>query len=314
MDIRIIHYFISVYEERNFTKAAERMHVVQSALSMQVRNLEDELKTPLFERLPRGLEPTIAGRRFYELCVPIARNIASAKQEIFDLMEGKRVTGSLRIGLTSSVCQGILGAVLAEFYEQYPNVDITVVEAYSRNVTELLQAGSLDVGLGALPLDRHSLVCRLGFTDKYVLVSGRPINGPSMTPCDLFLMNDMKLVIPSDRHLLGSTIMDYISSRQIRPKSVLKIDGMVATLESVRNSDWGAICLVNSIIDQLDSDKLFFYPLINPKIQFDLYLLHDLRYPLTLAARRFIEIVEIKLGDAQQVWAEAVRTRTPATV
>jgi DNA-binding transcriptional LysR family regulator len=312
MDIRIIHYFISVYEERSFTKAAERMHVVQSALSMQMRNLEDELKTPLFERNPRGIEPTIAGRRFYELCVPIARNIASAKQEIFDLMEGKRVTGSLRIGLTSSVCQGVLGSVLLEFYDQYPNVDITVVETYSRNVTELVQAGSLDVGLGALPLDRNSLACQLGFTDKYVLVSGRQINGPSFTACDLFNMNDVKLIIPSERHLLGSTIMNYITSGQIKPKSVLKIDGMVATLEAVRNSDWGAVCLVNSIVDQLDSDKLFFYPMINPKMQFDLYLLHDLRYPLTLAARRFVTILENKLREAQEVWVEAVRTRTSA--
>ena len=305
MDIKAIHYIIAVYEEKSFTRAAERMHVVQSALSMQIRNLEDELGASLFQRSRKGLHPTTAGRRLYELCVPIAQDLATAKQEIFDLVEGKRVTGSLRVGLTSSMCQGILGSVLNEFYNLYPNVELTVIESYARNITDLVQAGMLDVGLGAMPLETNSLSCRLGFTDQYILVSSAPINGPTLTPCDLFAMPELKLVIPSERHLLGSTIGGFIRAGQMRPKSVMRIDGMVATLESVRHSDWGAICLVNSILDQINSSKLFFYPIVQPKIQFNLYLLHDSRNPPTLAARRFTELFERRLNEAQPVWSRS---------
>jgi DNA-binding transcriptional LysR family regulator len=307
VDIRIIHYFISVYEERSFTKAAERVHVVQPALSMQIRNLEDELGTALFERNPRGVEPTIAGRRFYELCVPIARNIATAKQEILDLVQGERVTGSLRIGLPSSVCVGVLGSVLNEFYGQYPNVDITVMEAYSRNLTEQVHSGFLDVALGAMPVEHNSLACRPGFRDKFVLVSGEPINGASFTPCDLAEMTNLKLVIPSERHFLGSTMMDYILSGQISPKRVMKIDGTIATMESVRNSDWGAVCQVTAVVGEVATNKLYLYPIVNPAIHFDLYLLHDPRRPLTLAARRFVEILQKKLEEVHALWAEASR-------
>lgn len=303
MDIRAIQYFICAYELGSFTKAAEKMNVVQSALSMQIRNLEDELRTQLFERSNRKVEPTIAGRRLYELCVPIERSVATAKQEMFDLVEGKTVTGSLRVGLTSSMCQGILGNVLQEFYALYPKVELTVTESYARNITELVQSGELDVGLGAMPLEANSLSCTLGFTDQYILVSGKPINGPTLSPCDLFAMNDLKLVIPSERHLLGSTIMDFVRTGQMKPASILRIDGMVATLDSVRNSDWGAICLVNSIRDQLGVGSLFFYPIINPKIQFNLYLLYDRRKPVTLAARRFTEMFERKLKEAQPLWS-----------
>jgi DNA-binding transcriptional LysR family regulator len=305
MDVRGIHYFISVYEERSFTRAAERMHVVQSALSMQIRNLEEELRTPLFERAQRGLVPTIAGRRFYELCVPIARSISSARQEIFDLVEGTRVTGSLRIGLTSSMCKNVLGNVLEAFHALYPNVEVAVTEAYARNITELVQSGALDVGLGAMPLDNHSLSCELGFTDEYVLVSGQAINGPTGTPCDLATMKELTLVIPSERHLLGSTMLNHIASGRISPKAVLKIDGTVATLESVRHSGWGAICLMNSVADKLDASDTFIYPIANPKMQFDLYLLHDLRNPLTLAARRFIEMFGNRLKEVKSLWSDA---------
>jgi DNA-binding transcriptional LysR family regulator len=311
MDVRIIHYFISVYEERSFTKAAERVHVVQPALSMQIRNLEDELGTPLFERNPRGVEPTIAGRRFYELCVPIARNIATAKQEILDLVQGERVTGSLRIGLPSSVCHGVLGSVLNEFYSQYPNVDITVMEAYSRNLTEQVHSGFLDVALGAMPIEHNSLACRPGFRDKFVLASGQPINGASFTPCDLSQMKNLKLVIPSERHFLGSTMLDYIMSGQISPVRVMKIDGTIATLESVRNSDWGAICQVTAVISELATKKLYLYPIINPSMQFDLYLLHDPRRPLTLAARRFVEILQTELTKVHALWDEVSQREAP---
>jgi len=308
MDVRAIHYFIGVYEERSFTRAAERMHVVQSALSMQIRNLEEELGAALFERGQKGLTATVAGRRFYELCVPIARSISSAKQEIIDLGEGTAVAGSLRIGLTSSMCKNVLGNVLAEFHSLYPNVDLTVTEAYARNITELVQAGVLDVGLGALPLEGSSLSCQLGFTDQFVLVSGKPINGPTLSPCDLAAMEDLTLVVPSERHLLGSTVVNHIASGRIKPRTVIRIDGMVATLESVRHTGWGAICLMNSVADLLQAPDIFIYPIVNPRLQFDLYLLHDLRNPLTRAARVFIDMFERRLKEVHRQASQALGT------
>jgi DNA-binding transcriptional LysR family regulator len=307
VDIRIINYFISVYEERSFTKAAEKVHVVQSALSMQIRNLEDELGAALFERNPRGVEPTVAGRRFYELCVPVARDIASAKQEILDLVQGKCVSGSLRIGLPSSVSRGILGSVLTEFSGQYPNVDLTVMEAYHRVLTEQVQAGVLDVALAAMPKEFSGLSFRPSFQDTCVLVSGEPVNGESFTTCDLFVRKDLKLVIPSERHLLGAAMSNYITSGQITPQRLMKIDGTIAAMESVVNSDWAALCPMSTVINDLGSKKLFFYPIVNPDIKFDLYLLHDQRRPLTLAARCFVEILEKKLTSVPSIWAKAAR-------
>ena len=307
MDLKSIHYFISVYEERSFTKAADKMHVVQSAISMQIRNLEEELKTLLFERGMRGLAPTVAGRRFYDRCVPIVKAIAGAKQEVLDLAEGNMVSGTLRIGLTSSMCQNSLGLVVARYTRQYPDVQLSVTESYARNVTDLVQSGALDLGLGALPLDNNSLSCRLAFTDHYVLVSGAPINGPSGTPCDLTQLNELKLVIPSERHLLGTYIRERIASGRLQPHRVMVTDGMVATLESVRHSDWGALCLMNSVVDKLGSDDTYIYPVVNPTIPFDLYLVHDLRKPPTAAARLFVEMFEQQLNEVRAKWSKTIK-------
>ncbi|HEY9278680.1 MAG TPA: LysR family transcriptional regulator [Eoetvoesiella sp.] len=299
MDVRVINYFISVYEERSFTKAAEKMHVVQSALSMQIRNLEEEFNTLLFERTSRGLVPTTIGRQVYELCVPIARDIGTFRQDLSDLTNGKSVSGSLKIGLTSAMCRNVLGEVIVQFHEDYENIEVTVSEAYAREITEQVQDGTLDLGLGALPLESNSLSCQLGFTDEYVLVSGRPINGPSFTPCNLFEMKGLKLVIPTERHLLGSTMMGHIASGRLKPKSLMKVDGTVATLEIIRDSDWGAICLMNSVSERLDCPDTFIYPIEKPSLQFDLYLLHDLRTPLSVPARAFIDLFKQRLREVR---------------
>ena len=202
MDMRAINYFISAFEHRSFTKAAERMHVVQSALSMRIRNLEEELGESLFDRTPSGLVPTRSGQHLYDLFIPILRSISVAKQEMDDLKSGKSKKGVLRIGITSPMCRNVLGNVLPQFLEMYPDYEIAVSEGYSREITEEVQAGKLDVGLGALPLGETSLVWTHGFSDRYVVVSGRPIHGPTLTTIELSQLNGFTLVVPTERHLM----------------------------------------------------------------------------------------------------------------
>lgn len=304
MDIRLIHYFMSVYEERSFAKAAERMHVVPSALSMQIRNLEDELGTAVFDRTKKGVEATVAGRRFYELCQPIARTLAFAKQEMRDFVQGNSVSGSLRVGLPSATSYGILCDLLNEFTSLYPNVDVTIVEAFSRYVTEQVQSGFLDVALGALPVDHSVLACRPAYQDRFVLISGRPLNGDQFTPIDLSEMKELKLVVPSERHLMGATLLDYIAGGEIVAKRVMKVDGFVGTIESIRRSDWGAVCQAIGVMQYLDRKDLFIYPIYKPVMHLESYFLHHPSRPLTLAARCFVEMLERKLDEARGSWAK----------
>ena len=302
MDIRLIHYFMSVYEERSFVKAAERMHVVPSALSMQIRNLEGELGTAVFDRTKKGVEATVAGRRFYELCQPIARTLAFAKQEMRDLVQGNSASGSLRVGLPSATSFGILGDLLHEFTSTYPNVDLTVVEAFSRYVTEQVQSGFLDVALGALPVDHSGLACRPAYRDHFVLISGRSINGAQFSPINLSAMKELKLVVPSERHLMGATLLDYITGGEIIASRVMKVDGFVGTIESIRRSDWGAVCQAIGVMQYLDRRDLFIYPIYKPVMHLESYFLHHPSRPLTLAARCFVEMLERRLLDVRTAW------------
>lgn len=131
MDLKQISYFMWVYEEGSFSKAASKANVVQSALSMQIRRIEDEFGVLLFNRLSRGVEPTEAGRKFYERCIPIARNFALAQEELSGAGETSAISGIVRVGLPGSFNRGILSSVLLPFMERYPDVQLTISEAYT---------------------------------------------------------------------------------------------------------------------------------------------------------------------------------------
>lgn len=90
LDLKQITYFTWVYEEENLSGAARRANVVQSAISMQIKRLEQELSARLFERESSGLRPTAAGEQLYSFCTSILREVAAAKEAVTGQQEGSR--------------------------------------------------------------------------------------------------------------------------------------------------------------------------------------------------------------------------------
>ena len=101
MDLRQIRYFIAVADARNFSRAAERLHVSQPPLSIQIKRLEDEIGVRLFERSPRGVELTAAGALFYEDAKAALARLDSAKKRARQAELGE--VGTLAIGFVSIV-------------------------------------------------------------------------------------------------------------------------------------------------------------------------------------------------------------------
>jgi DNA-binding transcriptional LysR family regulator len=151
MELRHLEYFVAVADARNFTRAAEQLHVVQSGVSAAVKALEAELGSPLFERTSKRVDLTDAGRAR----LPAARATLDAARAARDAVDDVRggLRGSLRIGTMTSVGLVDLPALLGEFHRRYPDVTIrlAVNPSGSRGLVEALTAGSLDLALVSLP-------------------------------------------------------------------------------------------------------------------------------------------------------------------
>ena len=302
MDLKQVAYFMWVYEERSFSRAARLAQVVQPTLSMHIRKMEEEFGVKLFERKPRGVEPTAAGHRLYDRCVPIAQNLELAQQEMADADNRQSVGGSVRIGLPSPFNRGLLSAVLIPFMERYPDVEISISEAYTGTLVEWVQNGLVDFAVGARPVNEGGLVRKLIYRDRIVLISSVALNGPSFSPCDLSRLDGLKLILPPFSQNVGAVAQVCLANGSIKAAKTIEINGTVASFELMRASDWGMLTPFVSVYNDAGHPGLFIYPVSTPQIPLDLYLVYDRRRPLNGASRRLIEEITAKLKLVDERW------------
>lgn len=311
MDFRQIRYFMSVYEERSFTKASRKTNVAQPALSMQIRRLEDELGTILFSRTGRGTMPTPVAEKLYARFRTVTAEVAAAKRDIAEMGKGSMMSGKIRAGLPPSVNRGVLGKVLVEYAERYPFVDISISEGYSGTATQWVTEGQVDFAVGQRPPLDANLICQPIYSDQVVLMSSRPLNGPSFTPCYLDRLSNLKLVTPSRRHSYGAALSNWSAETSVAPVRVMEIDGLVACFEMARLSDWAVLCPAIALYNEMAASELFIYPVMRPRLPFVLHLMYDERRPLSAPAQIFMKILERELARAQNALAELCSGNVP---
>jgi LysR family transcriptional regulator, nitrogen assimilation regulatory protein len=294
LDLKQIFYFTWVYEEGSFSAAARKANVVQPALSMQIKRLEDEFSVKLFERTVNGVKPTSAGTRLYEVCLNITRDIALAKEALLDCSVDDKAAGPVRVGLPPAMSRGIIAPTLIEFLDNYPNAEISIVEAYTGTVNELVHSGRVDFAFGTYPGEYSGFMQRLIYSDCVMLLSGQPLNGDNFTPCDLSKMDGLKLILPSANNSFANFVRECASKGLIRPAKTMEIEGHVSGFEFTMSSDWALLSPFVSVAGRI-YEGLHIYPVVKPVIPFDVYLVYDQRRPLSLLAYRFVDAVQKQL-------------------
>jgi DNA-binding transcriptional LysR family regulator len=153
VELRHLRYFVAVAEELNFGRAAERLRIAQPPLSRQIRDLEREIGSPLFERVPRGVELTPAGRAFLPEARLTLAQAERAQRSAQRAAQGE--TGRLRVGFVEAATHsGILPDVLSFFRAHLPSVGLSLFELDALRQAEAFQDGRIDVGLlHSPPLD-----------------------------------------------------------------------------------------------------------------------------------------------------------------
>lgn len=156
MELRHLRYFDALAETLNFTRAAERLHVTQSTLSHQIRQLEDELGCELFDRSTRHVHLTEAGELLRSYTLPalqqIDRGINALRPDAADPMRD-----SLRLGTTHSFATRLVPMCVSSFIASAPSTVISVRELSARQIAEQLAAGELDLGVSYRPQDAPEL-------------------------------------------------------------------------------------------------------------------------------------------------------------
>lgn len=144
MELRHLRYFVAVAEEMHFGRAAQRLHIVQPALSKQISALERELGVSLFSRTKRSVAFTPAGAAFYNEARDILRRVDRANE--LTQLTAAGALGTLTIGFTSPIIWSVLQPILRRQREAFPGVRLHLKELHSSPQIRLLREGKLNAG------------------------------------------------------------------------------------------------------------------------------------------------------------------------
>jgi LysR family cyn operon transcriptional activator len=176
MELRHLRYFSAVADTLHFGRAARRIHVSQPTLSQQIRQLEEELGAPLFERARSGVRLTQAGELFRTYASRALEDVDAGRMAVGALRG--LTTGALRVGYPPSM-RGVVVPALAAVLRRHPGLALSAEEALVRRVERRLADGKLDVGLGYSPARSPDLDAEPVFDSRLALVvaRGHPLAG-----------------------------------------------------------------------------------------------------------------------------------------
>ena len=145
MELRHLRYFVAIGEEQHYGRAARKLHVAQPALSRQIQDLEEEVGFKLFERLPRGVKISTAGKLFLEDARRILQEISEAAVRAARVARGQ--SGTLRVGFTESASwRGVVPESFRRFRQIQPNAELQLQALPSLMQLEAIRIGRLDAG------------------------------------------------------------------------------------------------------------------------------------------------------------------------
>ena len=170
MELRHLRYFVGVAEEQHFGRAAARLRVAQPSLSRQIHDLESEMGFLLFDRLPRGVRLSAAGKLFLSDARRILQDVDEAKRRAERIALGK--AGTLRIGIATAVSwHGLVVDSFREFRRRQPDVELELHHLLSVHQIEAILSGRLDAGFAASLTPWHKDLAHWEFVQDRMLLA-----------------------------------------------------------------------------------------------------------------------------------------------
>jgi LysR family hydrogen peroxide-inducible transcriptional activator len=249
MELFQLRYFLTVAERGNFTRAAQELRLSQPALSRAIAKLESELGQPVFERKPRSVTLTEAGRLLYTRAEKIFTILENTKAEITD--DGQ--SGTIRLGAIPTIAPYFLPAVLRAFAKAYPQAHVQVVEDVTARTLKRCDSGDIDLAIVALPITTKYLEVEELFEEELfvVLPTGHPLaEKPRIR------MGDLKphpFVLLDEAHCLSDQIVSYCRRRAVQPVAMERTS-QLATVQELVALNHG-VSMVPAMAKRLDTSK-----------------------------------------------------------
>ncbi|MCD9188482.1 MAG: LysR family transcriptional regulator [Pyrinomonadaceae bacterium] len=299
MEIRQLKAFLAIAEAKTFTAGARLMNVTQAAISMQIRQLEDEVGIPLFTRTPRRVILTEAGEHLIDRARKILREHDAALAEIAELAGAEH--GRLRIGSASAMfATAQLPTILQELKEKFPRAEITVSSGTSQALGDKILHGEIDIAFVSLPVDNTNLLTELLFSDEIVAIAH-----PSHQIGEDGLVSAAQLA--SEQLILGEQggntrrmIDDFFAAQNVKPNVVMELSRQEAINQMVENGMGVGIAGAKTVADEIREGRLSSWFIEGAEIKWDLGLARLRGGYFSPIAREFVNLCKESFKEREK--------------
>ncbi len=270
MKLRQLAYFVKVVEVGNITRAAEQLNLAQTALGIQIRNLEDSLQIQLLDRHSRGVSATPAGMLLYERAIEILQRIEETRRDLIT-MGGEKVR--IRFGATPSILKLIGTELLVAANAQLPNIALEVVEELSFMLTDALERGELDYVL-AYDIEDNPGIRRVALLEEDLLHVSAP-NGKQQDGDISFrqaVAGDLALV--SNRDIIWRRVQETASRLSVDVKITYQVQSNEAIKALILHGVAQSIMPYGIVAEEVRKGQLVARRIARPAVKRTLFLAH----------------------------------------
>jgi len=255
MDIRQLKAFVAISESGTFTAGAGRVHVTQAAISMQIRQLENETGAQLFVRAPRKVILTEAGEKLLERAYVILREHDAALEELAALTGAHR--GRLRIGSASAGVSGDpLPQILRELRKTHPGVEASVASGTSEQLVQQVLAGELDVAFVSLPVEARGVQTELLSEDSLVAIASPRHKMGRQKVVSAYALAGEKLILGERGGNTRRLIDQFFAQAGVTARVGMELSRMSAIKRMVEEDMGVGIVPLQSVRDEVASGRL----------------------------------------------------------
>jgi len=268
MNLRQLKYFVGVLEAGNMTRAADHLHVAQTALGMQIRQLEEDLGVALLMRHSRGVEPTKAGSLLYARALAILKEVEETRKDVRACE--REESEAIRLGITPALMLVCGTEIAMTVREQLPNVFLSIVEAMSHVLTETLARGEADFILCYDVPNLPQFARTALLQDDLVLVT--PPRGGSGTAIPFVEALEENIAMPEEGDSVRTVAARTARDLGLELKVSYEVRSISAIKSLVMRGAASAILPYFAALDEVRAGKLDARPITMPALKRTLFL------------------------------------------
>lgn len=281
--------FYQVAENLSFSQAAEKLYISQSAVSQNIKNLENELNTELFIRSTKKVELTKAGKILFEHIEPAFNLIESGEKSIKEINALKR--GEIHIGANDTISKDFLLPYLNKFHQLFPEIQIQITNRTSSTCIELLQQNKVDLIISNLPNPKITEEMRVqkiySFSD--IFIASNEFKEIKEHQHSLEMLKNYPLLMLESKTTTRKFLDSLLAEKEIEITAAIEL-GSVDLLIEMAKIGLG-IAFVPEYCLNLDTDDLFEVKIKEKLPARELAVVNNKNIPLSNAAEKFLQLL-----------------------